>query len=426
MKKSTKSKKSRQPRSPRASPRQQPRAVGSVIDLRREVRELLVAEIRASVAETVNQLVADEVHDLVGDPWSRKGDSSLRRNGMITSTIFLDGEPHLLTRARGSAIKIRGRNTPLQTVLALRSRDALDEDVKARLVAGLSTRKYDGALTSISEGLGLKKSAVSSAFRRAAQKDLDALNGRSLADWTFAAIYIDGTSFAEHTCIVAMGLEIDGTKRILGVVEGATENAELVRDLLENLQERGLETTKRALFVIDGSEALRKAIRDVSGDRALVQRCQLHKRRNIESYLPPSRQAEVRRRLNAAWGMSRYDDALKELRRVHAWLKTISESAAASLAEALEETLTVHRLGVTGALRRTLVTSNPIESANDVIKENARRVKRWNGSAMVLRWVGTGLVKAEAQFRRVKGYKQMKLFVAALENESLSEGKDVA
>jgi len=267
---------------------------------------------------------------------------------------------------------------------------------------------------------------VSSAFRRAAQKDLDALNGRSLADWTFAAIYIDGTSFAEHTCIVAMGLEIDGTKRILGVVEGATENAELVRDLLENLQERGLETTKRALFVIDGSKALRKAIRDVFGDRALVQRCQLHKRRNIESYLPPSRQAEVRRRLNAAWGMSRYDDALKELRRVHAWLKTISESAAASLAEALEETLTVHRLGVTGALRRTLVTSNPIESANDVIKENARRVKRWNGSAMVLRWVGTGLVKAEAQFRRVKGYKQMKLFVAALENESLSEGKDVA
>ncbi len=124
--------------------------------------------------------------------------------------------------------------------------------------------------------------------------------------------------------------------------------------------------------------------------------------------------------------MPRYDDALKELRRVRVWLKTMNESAAASLAEALEETLTVHRLGVTGALRKTLVTTNPIESANDIVKTNARRVKRWNGSVMVLRWVGTGLVKAEAQFRRVKGYKQMNLLVAALENDSLSEGKDVA
>ncbi len=425
MKNSTKSKKPRQPRSPRASRKQRPRAAGSVIDLRREIREALIAKIRTSVSETVDQLVADEVHDLVGDPWSRKGDSSLRRNGKITSTIFLDGEPHLLTRAR-LRDQDQGSEHPLQSVLALRSRDALDEDVKARLIAGLSTRNYDGALTSLSEGLGLKKSAVSSAFKRAAQKDLDALNGRTLADWTFAAIYIDGTSFAEHTCIVAMGLEIDGTKRILGVVEGATENTELVRDLLANLQERGLRTTRRALFVIDGSKALRKAIRDVFGDRALVQRCQLHKRRNIESYLPPSRQAEARRRLNAAWGMSSYNDALVELRRVHAWLKTINESAAASLAEALEETLTVHRLGVTGALRKTLVTTNPIESANDIVKTNARRVKRWNGSAMVLRWMGTGLIKAETQFRRVKGYKQMRLLVAALEDRSLSEGKDVA
>ena len=294
------------------------------------------------------------------------------------------------------------------------------------MVRGITTRNYEDTLTTLSDGLGLKKSAVSAAFQRAAQKDLDALNGRPLAEWVFAAIYIDGTSFADHTCIVAMGLANDGTKRILGVVEGATENAELVRDLLENLQERGLRTTRRALFVIDGSKALRKAIRDAFGKRALVQRCQLHKRRNIESYLPPSRQVEVRRRLNAAWSMSRYDDALEELRRVHAWLKTINESAAASLAEALEETLTVHRLGVTGSLRKTLVTTNPIESANDIVKANAHRVKRWNGSAMVLRWIGTGLVKAEAQFRRVRGYKQMELLVAALENDSLSEGKDVA
>jgi transposase-like protein len=396
-----------------------------VVGLREQIRDALMAEIRSAVAKTAGQIVEDEATSLVGEPWSRKGESPLRRNGQTTTTIFLDGEPHLLRRPRIRDQEV-GSEYPLQTVRALRSRDALDEDVKTRMVRGVSTRNYEDTLTTLSDGLGLKKSAVSSAFQRAAQKDLNALNGRSLAEWTFTAIYIDGTSFADHTCVIAMGLESDGTKRILGVVEGATENTELVRDLLANLEERGLQTTRRVLFVIDGSKALRKAIRDVFGRRALVQRCQLHKRRNIESYLPPSRQAEARRRLNAAWGMSRYDDALQELRRVHAWLKGINESAAASLDEALEETLTVHRLGVTGLLRKTLVTTNPIESANDIVKSNARRVKRWSSSSMVLRWVGTGLLKAEVQFRKVRGYKQMELLVTALENDSLSEGKDVA
>jgi putative transposase len=140
------------------------------------------------------------------------------------------------------------------------------------MVRGVSTRNYEDTLTPLSDGLGLKKSAVSSASQRAAQKDLDALNGRSLAEWTFTAIYIAGTSLADHTCVIAMGLESDGTKHILGVVEGATENAELVRNLLANLQERGLQTTRRVLFVINGSKALGKAIRDVFDGRALVQR----------------------------------------------------------------------------------------------------------------------------------------------------------
>jgi putative transposase len=323
MKKSTKSKRPRQPRSPRSSRKRKQVLDGRVVDVREQIREALMVDVRSAVAMTAGQLVEDEAATSVGEPWSRKGESPLRRNGRTTTTIFLDGEPHLLQRPRIRDQDV-GSEYPLQTVRALRSRDALDEDVKTRMVRGVSTRNYEDTLTTLSDGLGLKKSAVSSAFQRAAQKDLDALNGRSLAEWTFTAIYIDGTSFADHTCVIAMGLESDGTKRILGVVEGATENTELVRDLLANLEERGLQTTKRVLFVIDGSKALRKAIRDVFGRRALVQRCQLHKRRNIESYLPPSRQAEARRRLNAAWGMSRYDDALQELRRVCAWLKALA------------------------------------------------------------------------------------------------------
>jgi transposase-like protein len=425
MKKPTKSKCSRQPRSPRASRKRTTSAADGIIELRREIREGLVSEIRSAVTKAAHQLVEDEVLELVGEPWSRKGDSPLRRNGQLTTTIFLDGEPHLLTRARVRD-QDHGSEHPLQTVRALRSRDALDEEVKARLVAGISTRNYESALTSLSDGLGLKKSAVSSAFQRASRKDLDALNGRSLSEWTFCAIYIDGTGFQDHTAVVALGVEKDGGKRILGVVEGASENTEVVRSLLENLIERGLTTTDRVLFVIDGSKALRKAIGDVFGTRAVIQRCVVHKLRNILSYLPPSRQVEARRRLKAAWGLVSHQDAVRELRKVQRWLGAFSEPAAGSLAEAFDETLTVHRLGVTGSLRQTLVTTNPIESALEIVKSNSRRVKRWNGSSMVLRWVGTGLVKAENQFRRVRGYAALPGLIAVLENESLSENKQPA
>ena len=420
MKKRTKSKRPRQPRTPRVIRKRPSSAADGITALRREIRDGLISEIRSAVAKTAHQLVEDEVLELVGKRWSRKGDSPLRRNGKLTTTIFLDGEPHFLTRARVRDQDV-GSEHPLQTVRALRSRDALDEEVKERLVAGISTRNYEGALTSLSDGLGFKKSAVSSAFQRASRKDLDGLNGRSLSEWTFCAIYIDGTGFQDHTAVVAMGIEENGTKRILGVAEGASENAEVVRGLLENLVERKLSTTDRVLFVLDGSKALRKGVASVFGERAIVQRCILHKERNILSYLPPSRQSEARRRLRAAWSLVDHQEAVIELRKVQLWLASFSESAAASLAEALEETLTIHRLGITGTLRKTLITTNPIESAFEIVKSNSRRVKRWNGSSMVLRWVGAGLVKAERQFRRVKGYTAIAKLIAALKNETLQQ-----
>jgi transposase-like protein len=225
---------------------------------------------------------------------------------------------------------------------------------------------------------------------------------------------------------VALGIALDGKKVVLGVREGASENAELVKDLLHSIQERGLVLAKRALFVLDGSKALGKAVRETFGERAVIQRCILHKRMNVLSYLPPSWHVEAKRRLNAAWGMATHEAALQELKKVQRWLKKINESAAASLGEALEETLTVHRLGITGTLRKTLLTTNPIESAIEVVKHHARRVRRWSGATMVLRWVGSGLVRAEDQFRRVKGHEKIPQLVAALENVSLKNSKDVA
>jgi transposase-like protein len=419
--------KCRQPRHPRAgrAPKGGRSPLGEISSLREELRETLIGEIRSAVAATARALVEDEVLRLVGEPWSRKGESSLRRNGATSSTIYLDGEPCLLPRAR---VRDRdmGSEVRLSTLQALCSRDALDADVKRRMIRGISTRDYDDALGALSDGLGLQKSAVSEAFVRASKKDLDQLNGRSLAETTFVAVFIDGTFFADHTCLVALGIALDGRKVVLGVREGASENAELVKDLLQSLQERDLVLAKRALFVLDGSKALGKAVRETFGERAVIQRCILHKLRNVLSYLPPTWHAEAKRRLKAAWGLVTHEAALQELKKVQRWLKKISESAAASLAEALEETLTVHRLGISGTLRKTLSTTNPIESAIEVVKHHARRVRRWNGANMVLRWVGSGLVRAEIQFRRVKGHKKIPQLVAALENLSLKNSKEVA
>ena len=386
---------------------------------------MLVSTLRGAVLATAQQLVEDEVESLVGPMWSRKGDSPLRRGGSTQARVFLEGEPVHMKRARVRDV-VSGTEHPLQTVAALSSRDAFDEDVHRLVARGVTTRNYDAALGRISDGLGLKRSAVSKAFQRAAQKDLDGMNHRPLGDVTYAAVYIDGVGFGDTTCIVAMGLSSDGTKQILGVLDGASENSTVVIDLLDSLEERGLTLTSRALFVLDGGKALRKAVKAKFGQRALVQRCHVHKIRNVLAYLPPSKHAEARRRLLVAWGMEQYEDAKVELGRVLTWLRTISSSAAESLDEAFAETLTVHALGVGGMLRRSLATTNPIESAFDTVRQISRRVKRWRDSAMAMRWAGTGLVTAQSQFRRVKGYKQMSTFIAALEGQNLQATKDVA
>ena len=386
---------------------------------------MLVSTLRGAVLATAQQLVEDEVESLVGPMWSRKGDSPLRRGGSTQARVFLEGEPVHMKRARVRDV-VSGTEHPLQTVAALSSRDAFDEDVHRLVARGVTTRNYDAALGRISDGLGLKRSAVSKAFQRAAQKDLDGMNHRPLGDVTYAAVYIDGVGFGDTTCIVAMGLSSDGTKQILGVLDGASENSTVVIDLLDSLEERGLTLTSRALFVLDGGKALRKAVKAKFGQRALVQRCHVHKIRNVLAYLPPSKHAEARRRLLVAWGMEQYEDAKVELGRVLTWLRTISSSAAESLDEAFAETLTVHALGVGGMLRRSLATTNPIESAFDTVRQISRRVKRWRDSAMAMRWAGTGLVTAQSQFRRVKGYKQMSTFIAALEGQDLQATKDVA
>src|SRR6516162_659615 len=222
-----------------------------------------------------------------------------------------------------------------------------------------------------------------------------------------------------------LGIESSGKKQVLGVWQGATENTAVVKDLLEDLVARGLSTERRYLFVIDGAKALRAAIERVFGDRAEVQRCQLHKRRNVAEHLPKNVQRDYDRRIRNAYAMSGYAEAKAELEKIFRQLERVNPSAARSLEEGLEETLTVHRLDVGTLLRRSLSTTNPIESCLSTVERVARRVKRWHGGDQALRWTATGLLEAERKFHKVRGYREMATLQHKL-NPSLTQQIQVA
>ena len=241
---------------------------------------------------------------------------------------------------------------------------------------------------------------------------------------------IDGVEYAGQTMMVALGITEDGTKQILGLRQGATENAAVCVALLEDLQARGLQTSQPTLLVLDGSKALHAAVKRVWGENAVIQRCQVHKRRNIKAHLPEKHHAELDRRLAAAYQAEDYDEARKSLETTAKWLSRLNPDAAASLREGLEETLTVIRLGLTGPLRRTLCSTNPIESALSVARRVTSRVTRWRDGDMRLRWCVAGLMRAESKFRRVRGHRAMHSFVQALEHlirgKRAGEARDVA
>ena len=239
-----------------------------------------------------------------------------------------------------------------------------------------------------------------------------------------AAILIDGITFHDFLLVVALGIDSSGRKQVLGMWQGATENTELCKALLGDLVDRGLSTDRKYLFVLDGSKALLKAVRSFFGSGTAIQRCQIHKERNVLSHLPKSCHSMVRRRLRAAWKMSDYEKAKAELQKLLSYLEELNPSARRSLEEGLEETLTLHRLGIPEALRRSLRSTNPIESCFSMTKKFCRNVKRWQSADMALRWAGAMLQEAQKRFRRLKGYRSMSVLVASLNGvhvDSMSE-----
>jgi transposase-like protein len=351
-------------------------------------------------------ILEDEVRQKVGPPYRPNPARGTQRWGRQPGYVVFGGQKVGLARPR---VRTRaGEEVALENYRRLQQDGRMQRAVAERMVCGLSTRKYRRAVEAVLDGYGIRKSSVSRHFVRATANQLRELCERRLEKLNLVALLIDGIEFAGQTLIIALGVEENGTKHVLGLWQGATENATVCKALLEDLVERGLDPQRRYLVVIDGSKALRAAVEKVFGARAEVQRCQLHKRRNVKDHLPEPCRADYDRQLRNAYAMSRYEDAKAALQRLWRQLCEVNPSAARSLEEGMEETLTLHRLGVASLLRRSLSSTNLIESSLSTVRHVARNVKRWQGGDHVARWTAAGLREAEKKFRKVKGYRELK------------------
>ncbi len=355
--------------------------------------------------QILRALLEDEVRQRVGPPYRPEPASGARRWGRQPGYVVFGGQKIAIERPR---VRTRaGEEVALENYRRLQQDGRMQRAVAERLVCGLSTRKYRRAVETVLDGYGIEKSSVSRHFVRATAKQLGELCERRLEELALVALLIDGIEFAGQVMIVALGVAEDGSKHVVGLWQGATENTTVVKALLEDLVARGLDRQRRYLFVLDGSKALRAAVERVFGEPAEVQRCQMHKIRNVIDHLPEGCRADWRRRLRNAYAMTDYSAAKAALGKLWRQLCEINPSAARSLEEGMEETLTLHRLGVSPLLRRTLSTTNPIESCLSTVRHVTRNVKRWQRGDHIARWTAAGLVEAEKKFRRVKGYREL-------------------
>ena len=299
----------------------------------------------------------------------------------------------------------------------LRGDREVDDLLLRRVLYGISCRNYEAAAEAIPGAIGLSSSTVSRGFIQASAAQLRAFQERDLSGEDVVAVFLDGKTFADATMVIALGVTLAGEKRFLGFVETDMENATVLTPFLRSLVERGLDLFQGVLVILDGGKGLRTAVRKAFRGRALVQRCQWHKRENVVSYLAKNEQAMWRQRLQRAYNRPDYAEALGALETLHGELDERNQSAADSLAEGLDETLTLHRLGVYGVLGRSLKTTNCLESVNALVEERCAKVDHWQSSSQRHRWLATALLDIEPRLRRIRGYRHLPTLRDALKRE---------
>lgn len=363
---------------------------------------------------------------LCGPKWKPRPEREAVRGGSTRSLVVLGGRKIEMKRPRLRTLE--GQEWELPSFRWAADEDPLDRRTMGAIASGVATRKYRRVLDPLpgdEREVSVSRSSVSRRFVAESAEVVATYLQRPLGELDLRAIAIDGIVFRDHTILIALGVTSSGEKVILGVHEGTTENAGVVKALLRDLIERGLGTERLILFLIDGSKALRSAITGLFGKLALIQRCQVHKERNVLEHLPEELRAGTRRAMRDAYASTNPALALKQLERLANSLERDHPGAAASLSEGLAETLTLTTLGVTGALYRCLRSTNLIESLNGQVAHFTHNVRRWRDGEMIVRWVATAVREAEKNFRRLKGHKDMPRLVAALDAHQQSSQLDM-
>ncbi len=388
---------------------------GDVIDL--ETRLSVIQALIPLGLEAVADLLQQEVEQLAGVRYARKGsEQAHRRWGSQKGSVYLMDQKLPLDVPRVRDVEADAE-VSLAAYRALQTPKKTDEGLLLRVLKGISCRNYKACAESVPEAFGISASSVSRRFIKATAKKLKQFQERPLDDYGFVTLFIDGKSFADEEIVIALGVTMDGQKIPLGFVESATENERICRQLIQDLIRRGLCYDQGLLVVLDGSKGLRSAVTKALKGYVRVHRCQWHKRENVVSYLPERERPRVRRKLQKAYDCDTYEEAKAALESLKPELKLMNQSAVTSLEEGLEETLTLHRLGMLPFLKRSFRTTNCIEALNSRTGELTRKVRRWNNSPQRHRWVAAALLDIEPRLRRVSGYKHLPLLRQALNKD---------
>jgi len=375
--------------------------------------------------QSINETLTAELDSLTGKRYQHSDATSCTRWGSNPGYAFI-GNQKLDIKVPRVRDTSTGKEVSLKSYKALQNPSAINESVLAIVINGISTRKYEKVVEKIPQTFGIKKSTISNKFIVQSSKKLKELMERDLKNDDIVAIFIDGKTFADNEMIVALGVNIPGEKSVLGVIESSTENTLVMKDFLNDLVARGLSTEHEILFIIDGAKGLSKGIKAVFGDKAIIQRCQWHKRENVVSYLPKEQQKRMRNKLQKAYEQISYTVAKSALLSIKKELEVLNTSAVKSLEEGFEETLTLHKLGLFSVLGTSFKTTNCIESFNKQLQIYMGRISYWKNSSQRQRWFATAALEIEPKLRKVKGHKSLLNLREAMKNLKNNNQQEIA